>query len=97
MPTSLKSGSRPNVRASSGTIGTTRVPICGSRMRFRRRRPKAMVVLTAISEPAVNSASTSGRGAGSGAARTTRRGTKPPRARRRSSMYWISGESGPGW
>ena len=96
MPTSLNSGSRPNVRASSGTMGTILDPILGSRMRFRRSRPKAIVVLTAISEPAVNSASTSARGAESGAARTTRRGTGPPRARRRSSMYWISGESGPG-
>ena len=86
MPTSLKSGSRPKVRASSGTIGTTRGPISGSRIRLRSSRPKAIVVLTAISEPDANSASTSGRGAGSGLARTTRRGTNPPRAWRRSIM-----------
>jgi len=80
-----------------GTIGTMDLPICGSRIRLRSSRPKAMVVLTAISEPVVNSASTSGRGCRRGFERTTRRGTGRPERGGRSSMYWTSSESGPGW
>src|SRR5947199_303494 len=37
----------PNVRASSGMIGTTRGPRSGSRMRFRRIRVRTIVVDTA--------------------------------------------------
>ena len=46
MPTSLNSGSRPNVRASSGMIGTIRGPSSGSRIRLRSSRAKTIVVLT---------------------------------------------------
>src|SRR6266566_1909167 len=64
MPTSLKSGSIPKVRASSGMIGTIRGPRSLSRMRFRRIRVKTIVVETAVSEPAANSLSTASGGAG---------------------------------
>ena len=66
-------------------------------MRFRRIRLKTIVVETAVSEPPANSASIVAAGFGSGAFRTARRGTKPPRALRRSRRYWTSSESGPGW
>ena len=48
MPTSLNSGSMPNVRASSGMIGTIRGPSSLSRMRLRRIRVKTIVVDTAV-------------------------------------------------
>ena len=57
MPTSLNSGSIPNVRASSGMIGTIRGPISLSRMRLRRIRVKTIVVETAVWLPPVNSSS----------------------------------------
>jgi len=41
----------PNVRASSGMIGTTRLPNPGSRMRLRRSLANTIVVLTAVEEP----------------------------------------------
>ncbi len=97
MPTSLNSGSSPNVRASSGMIGTIRLPSCGSRMRFRSSRARTIVVDTSVALPAANSASTSGAGGGSGVERTTRRGTEPPSDARRSIMYSTSGEPEPGW
>jgi hypothetical protein len=97
MPTSLNSGSIPNVRASSGMIGTIRDPSSLSRMRLRRIRVKTIVVETGVELPAANSWSTAGDGAGSGVARTTRLGMEPPRARRRSRRYWTTSESGPGW
>src|SRR5438046_389755 len=46
MPISLNSASSPNVRASSGTMGTTRLPILSSRTRLRSRRANAIVVDT---------------------------------------------------
>jgi len=55
MPISLKSGSMPKVRASSGMIGTIRLPISLSRVRLRIRRLKAMVVLAGRSAPANSS------------------------------------------
>ena len=97
MPTSLKSGSIPKVRASSGMIGTIRDPSSLSRMRFRRTRVKTIVVETAVSEPAANSLSTVSAGFASGLDRTIRLGISPPSARRRSRRYWTSSESGPGW
>ena len=69
----------------------------GSRIRFRSSLAKTIVVLTAAAEPAANSASASGPGRAAACDRTTRLGREPPSARRRSSRYWISGESGPGW
>ena len=72
MPTSLKSGSMPKVRASSGMIGTIRGPSSGSRMRFRSRRVNAIVVETAMSDSGGELGwSTSGLGEGSASARTT--------------------------
>ena len=54
----------PKVRASSGMIGTMRGPSSGSRIRFRSIRVKAIVVDTAVDEPAANSPSNVGLGAG---------------------------------
>jgi hypothetical protein len=87
----------PNVRASSGMIGTIRGPSSLSRIRFRRIRVKTIVVENGRIRPPANSWSTAAGGFGSGAFRTTRFGTKPPRALRRSRRYWTSSESGPGW
>ena len=59
----------PKVRASSGMIGTTRVPMPLSRMRFLIMRAKAMVVETAWPpDPLRNSSRADGSGAGSGRA-----------------------------
>ena len=87
----------PNVRASSGMIGTMRGPSSLSRIRLRRMRLKTIVVDTGVWLPLSNSASTSGAGAGSGFDRTTRFGISPPSATRRSRRYWTSSDSGPGW
>ena len=85
MPTSLNSGSMPNVRASSGMIGTIRGPSSLSRMRLRRIRLKTMVVETGVWLPAANSASIAGGGGGQRLRRGRRaRGIGPPSARRRS-------------
>ena len=46
----------PKVRASSGMMGTTFLPMPGSRRSLLRRRAKAMVVETRVSaEPLWNS------------------------------------------
>ena len=88
----------PNVRASSGMIGTNRSPITGSFMRSFRIRTNAIVVATdCLPEPRRYSSNTEAGGCGSGLARTTRRGSTPPSAARRSCMYLISSESWPGW
>ena len=97
MPTSLNSGSMPNVRASSGMIGTMRGPSSLSRIRLRRIRVKTIVVDTAVELPAANSWSTSGAGAGNGFERTSRLGISPPSALRRSRRYSTSSDFGPGW
>ena len=87
----------PKVRASSGMIGTIRWPSPLSRSRLRSITANAMVVDTdRLPEPASNSASVLSAGAGSGLARTTRWGSEPLRARRRSIMYSYSTESGGG-
>ena len=87
----------PNVRASSGMIGTIRGPSSGSRMRFLSIRVKAIVVDTGVEEPAANSASNEGFTSGNTTGWTRRTGSVPPSARRRSWRYWTSSESGPGW
>ena len=87
MPTSLNSGSMPNVRASSGMIGTIRGPSSGSRIRLRRIRAKTIVVETGVVLPAANSASTSAAGAGSGFARTTRLRERP--AERPAALHQV--------
>ena len=51
MPISRNSTSSPNVRASSGMIGTTRLPQFGSRTRFRSSFANAIVVDTACFSP----------------------------------------------
>jgi len=77
----------PNVRASSGMIGTTRVPMFLSRKRFRSSRVNAIVVdAGALPEPFGNSAKTESSGSCGGLARTARRGMDPPSERRRSIM-----------
>ena len=87
----------PKVRASSGMMGTTRFPIPGSRTRLRTKRLKAMVVLAGRSDPLKSSSKTAGWGSGIDDGCTFRSGRKPPSWARRSSMYWISGASRPGW
>ena len=61
-------------------IGTMRGPRSGSRIRFRSIRVKAIVVETAVREPAANSASKVGLGAGSSMPGTIRFGSGPPSA-----------------
>ena len=93
-----KSESMPKVRASSGMIGTNRWPISLSFIRSLSSRTKAIVVATAcLPEPFFRSPYASVAGSFSGLARVIRRGTEPPSAARRSCMYLISSESGPGW
>lgn len=76
----------PKVRASSGTIGTQRLPVSLSRTRSLTRRTKAMVVATDCEpEPLSKAANALSAGAGSGATGCVRRaGAGPPRAARRS-------------
>ena len=78
----------PNVRASSGMIGTTREPTLGSRCRFRSRRVKAIVVDTScLPDPASTSSNGLSSGIASGLRMFTRRsGTGPSSVLRRSSM-----------
>ena len=98
MPTSLNSGSMPNVRASSGMIGTIRGPSSLSRMRLRRIRLKTIVVETGVWLPAGELGVDLGRGRRAAASfRTTRLGIGPPSARRRSMRYSTSSDFGPGW
>ena len=88
----------PNVRASSGMIGTNRSPMTGSFIRSLRIRTNAIVVAIAcLPDPLRKPSNSASGGCGSGLARTTRRGSTPPSAARRSFMYWISDESSPGW
>jgi hypothetical protein len=57
----------PKVRASSGTMGTTSLPMAGSFTSFASRRTKAMVVETSRpSVPLANSANTSSSGQADG-------------------------------
>ena len=85
----------PNVRASSGMIGTTRGPICSSRQSPRSSRVKPIVVDTACPpEPARSSANGLSSGWPSGRrAVVVRLGIEPSSALRRSIMYWYSIES----
>ena len=78
----------PNVRASSGTIGTTSLPISLSRRSFASILTNTIVVEAL--RPAVplrELVEDARRAPGESPARvTTRRGTKPPSAVRRSFM-----------
>ncbi len=98
MPISRKSESRPKVRASSGMMGTTRRPTCSSRTRLRSSRAKTMVVDAAwLPDPLRNSAKTlSSTALAWRERRTTRLGSDPSRAWRRSIMYSCSGVPGGG-
>ncbi|MCY1434224.1 hypothetical protein D9M71_502800 [compost metagenome] len=88
----------PNVRASSGMIGTILFPNSLSRMRSLSRRTNAMVVAAScLPEPRLATSYTLSSGRVTSVCLERRSGTKPPRARRRSMRYWISGESMPGW
>ncbi len=78
--------------------GVNRSPMAGSFISSLSSRTKAIVVATAcLPEPLRSSSYTESGGKVSGLARTTRRGSTPPRAARRSRMYRISSESSPGW
>ena len=85
----------PNVRASSGMIGTIRGPIESSRHRLRSRRVNPIVVLTScLPDPA--RISSNGLSLGSEMGRRVlveRFGSEPSSALRRSIMYWYSIES----
>ena len=88
----------PKVRASSGMIGTIRLPMPGSRSRLRSRPANTIVVDAArVPLPVMNSAYSASPGSSSGFDRTTLRGSIPPSARRRISRYSTSSESAPGW
>ena len=76
----------PKVRASSGTIGTINFPSAGSRIRLRSNFAKAIVVLTGAALPAANSSSTAASGGVHVTGWTTRDGSGPPSAARRSVM-----------
>ena len=77
----------PNVRASSGMIGTMRGPMFLSRNSSLKVRTVAMVVATAwLPEPFLSDLYTSRLGSGSGLDLVRRSGRKPPSVRRRSSM-----------
>ena len=69
----------PNVRDSSGTIGTTRSPIAGSRTSVLRMRTNAIVVEFSRS-PLPSSTVVNGGGVGSGSASAWRAGRLPPSA-----------------
>ena len=87
----------PNVRDSSGTIGTMRGPICLSRRSAASTRTNAIVV--EISRSPVSSSwplKVSSGGTSSGAARRRRAGSEPPSAARHSRRYCISGLSAGG-
>jgi len=98
MPTWLNSASMPKVRASSGTMGTTRWPRRLSRKSLESMRAKAIVVLASPSPVPLKNSSNSSLGGSSTftAAKPRRLGTLPPSARRRSSKYSTSGLFAPG-
>ena len=87
----------PKVRASSGTIGTTNLPISLSRTKVDKIRTKAIVVEISRSPLDTNifSKADSG-GIVSSLPLRRRAGTEPPIAARRSAMYSISGVSAAG-
>ncbi len=75
----------PNVRDSSGTIGTMWRPSCLSRSSAERIRTNAIVVEISRSPlPSSWPLNVSSGGIGSGAASALRCGSEPPSSRRRS-------------
>src|SRR5271170_7244937 len=94
MPTSVNNPSMPNVRASSGIMGTIFDPMFLSRNNEDKRRTKLLVVeVGAEPEPLMYSGKDSSLGVFNGSAVTTRLGTKPPSSLRRFKRYLVSGES----
>ena len=83
----------PKVRDSSGTIGTTRLPICLSRSSVVRIRTKAIVVEIVRSPVGLSWASNAdSSGTGSVSLDLARRsGRNPPSASRRPRRYACSG------
>ena len=76
MPTVRNNDSMPNVRASSGTMGTMSLPISGSLSIFRSIPTNAIVVETSLpSLPSRNSLKSSSWSATIGFERTLRCGT----------------------
>ena len=97
MPSCLNIPSIPNVRASSGTIGTIYLPSSLSRTSVDRILTNAIVVEISRSPVAVNIFSkVDNGGVLSALPFRFRCGTKPPKASRLSIMYLISGESASG-
>ena len=87
----------PKVRASSGTIGTTSLPICSCLSSFDSILTNTIVVdAERFSVPLWNSSKVSPNSALIGSARTWRFGTGPCKAARRSWTYFISTLSGAG-
>ena len=78
----------PNVRASSGMIGTNREPISEVFTRSLRSRTKAIVVATCcLPEPRFTTSKAEAGGCGKDPAVWRRVGMLPPSARRFSSRY----------
>ena len=97
MPSWRNMPSIPNVRASSGTIGTMYLPMALSRNMVDKIRTNAMVVDISRSPVLTNIFSKVDNGGITNSLPLRRRaGTEPPMAARRSAMYSISGESGAG-
>ena len=87
----------PNVRASSGTIGTISLPISGCFISVFRTLTKAAVVeASRPREPASASWNVSSGGALISIGFTLRAGSEPPMASMRAFRYCISGESSGG-
>ncbi len=85
MPALGNSDSMPKVRASSGTIGTQRLPVASSRSRSLTRRTNAMVVaISWLPDPLARVSNGLAGGSGNATACTLRAGAGPPSAARRS-------------
>ena len=97
MPAEVNSPSMPKVRASSGTIGTTRSPMSSSRSSWPSMRTVTMVVDASRSpEPSSSDLKRSSGGVLIAGQFTRRSGRNPPSARRRESRYCISSLSSAG-
>jgi hypothetical protein len=97
MPTWRNSASMPKVRASSGTMGTTSLPICSCLSSFDSIFTNTIVVdALRPSVPFSNSSKVSPSSALIFSARGWRLGTGPFNAARRSRRYFISALSSAG-
>ena len=91
MPSWRNIPSIPKVRASSGTIGTTCLPIFLSLARVESMRTKAMVVESSrLPLPLVRASKASRPGISSGSSSCLRSGRYPPNSLRRSWRYLSS-------